>query len=107
MPRRQLKKLVSSSILLPSKMQADKKKISRQLAIAKGQMDGIQKRIENNSYCIDISNQLLSTISILKHVNQEIISAHLSHCVRHAETEKEKEEKLKEIDSILERRSDL
>lgn len=102
-----MKKQDSNSNRFLSKMQADKKKISRQLSIAKGQRDGIEKRIQNDSYCIDVSNQLLATISLLKRVNQEIISAHLSHCVRHAETVEEKEQKLKEIDDVLKRRADL
>ncbi len=85
----------------------DKKKISRQLAIAKGQRDGISKRIEEGSYCIDISNQLLSTISLLKRVNEEIISGHLSHCVRNAQSEEEKRQKLKEREEVLKRRSSL
>ena len=84
-------------------MHADSKKIARQLAIAKGQIDGIQKMVDNDAYCIDISNQLLSTITLLKNVNQEVIKGHLEHCVMDAKTDEEKKQKIEEIEVILKR----
>lgn len=87
-------------------MKADHKKIARQLAIAKGQIDGIQKMVNSDAYCIDISNQLLSTIALLKNVNQEVIQAHLETCVMEAETPEDKKQKLEEIEHILKRMND-
>ena len=46
-------------------MQADKKKIARLLKTARGQMDGILKMVEEDRYCIDISQQLMATEAIL------------------------------------------
>ena len=63
-------------------MKADKKKITRLLKTAKGQIDGILKMIEDDRYCIDISNQILATNSILKKANLEILKAHLENCVK-------------------------
>ena len=40
-------------------MMADEKKISRLLKTARGQLDGILKMVEENRYCIDISQQLM------------------------------------------------
>ena len=68
-------------------MKADKKEVTRLLKTARGQMDGILKMIDDDRYCIDISNQLLATIAILKKANKEIISSHMKHCVLDASDE--------------------
>lgn len=82
-------------------MQADRQKITRLLKTARGQMDGILRMVEEDRYCIDISQQLMATEAILNKVNKEILTAHLKNCVSHAETQKEKEEKIDELVSML------
>ena len=47
-------------------MQADRKKITRLLKTAKGQIDGVLNMVEENSYCMDISNQILACMGVLK-----------------------------------------
>ena len=42
-------------------MQADRGKINRLLKTARGQIDGILKMVEEDRYCIDISQQLQAT----------------------------------------------
>ncbi|MBQ8142192.1 MAG: metal-sensing transcriptional repressor [Bacilli bacterium] len=86
-------------------MKADHKKVKHQLSIAKGQLDGISKMVDNDDYCIHISNQLLATIALLKKVNLMVIKAHLESCVKQAQGEEEIDEKLEEITSLLERMS--
>lgn len=82
-------------------MQADKQKVTRLLKTARGQMDGILKMVEEDRYCIDISQQLMATEAILNKVNKEILTAHLKNCVSHAEPQEEKEEKIDELVSML------
>ena len=53
-------------------MKADKTHITRSIKIARGQLDGILRMIEEDRYCVDISNQLLATQALLKRVNQDI-----------------------------------
>ena len=84
-----------------NRMQADKAKVTRLLKTARGQIDGILKMVESDRYCIDISHQLMATEAILNKVNKEILTEHLKSCVAHAETEKEKEEKIDELVSML------
>lgn len=45
-------------------MMADKQKVSRLLKTARGQIDGILKMIDEDRYCIDISNQIMASQSI-------------------------------------------
>lgn len=83
-------------------MKANVKKVTRKLNIAKGQLEGISKMVEEDAYCLDISNQLLAAIALLKSVNHEILSAHLEHCIFNSNDEEIKE-KLGEIDALLKR----
>ena len=58
-------------------MMADTKTVLRLLKTARGQMDGIIKMVEDDRYCIDISQQLMATEAILNRANKEILAAHL------------------------------
>lgn len=82
-------------------MQADRKKILRLLKTARGQVDGIIKMVEENRYCIDISQQLMATEAILNKTNKEILTAHLKNCIRNADTDAEREEKVDELVDML------
>jgi DNA-binding FrmR family transcriptional regulator len=65
-------------------MKADKAKVTRMLKTARGQLDGLLRMVDDDRYCIDISNQLLATEAILRRVNREVLRAHLSCCVAQA-----------------------
>ena len=82
-------------------MMADEKKILPLLKTARGQMDGIIRMVEENRYCIDISQQLMATEAILNRANKEILSAHLKHCVREAASEEERSRKIDEFVTTL------
>ena len=84
-------------------MQADSKKVLRLLKTARGQVDGIIKMVEENRYCIDISQQLMATEAMLNTVNREVLTAHLKSCVSAAETQKERDEKIDELVAMLQR----
>ncbi|HOO73960.1 MAG TPA: metal-sensing transcriptional repressor [Tepiditoga sp.] len=71
---------------------------------AKGQIEAVIKMIESERYCIDISKQLLATISLLKKAHTEILKKHMETCVRDAALSSEKSEidtKLKELEDVL------
>ncbi|MBQ4110274.1 MAG: metal-sensing transcriptional repressor [Clostridia bacterium] len=65
-------------------MKADKSAIVKLLKTARGQIDGLLKMVEEDRYCMEISNQLLSSAAILKKANREVIKAHISGCVTEA-----------------------
>lgn len=83
------------------RMQADRAKITKLLKTARGQLDGILKMVEDDRYCIDISQQLMATEAILNKANKEILTAHLKCCVNQASTQEEKEEKIDELVAML------
>ena len=82
-------------------MKADKVKITRLLKTARGQLDGLIKMVEEDRYCVDISNQLMATQAILRTANKEVIHAHLNGCVKEAFEQDDMAEKDKKIEEIL------
>lgn len=84
-------------------MQAERKKIERLLKTARGQIDGILKMIEEDRYCLDISNQIMASQAILTKVNKEILRSHMEHCVKDAIEEGQGEDKIQEVLDILDK----
>ena len=74
----------------------------RYLKTVKGQIDGIIHMLEEERYCIDISNQIMASSALLKKANLHILSGHLESCLKTAMVNKnETDEKLKEIEQVL------
>lgn len=84
-------------------MKSDKAKITRLLKTARGQIDGLLRMVEEDRYCIDISNQLLATQAILRSVNREILHDHLNSCVRDAFNSPDGHNKIDEIMEIIDK----
>lgn len=75
----------------------------RLLKTARGQLDGILKMVEEDRYCVDISNQVMATEAILRRVNREILKAHLQCCVRDAVEGGDREKKMEELVDIIDK----
>ena len=82
-------------------MMADQKTVLRLLKTARGQLDGIIKMVEEDRYCMDISQQVAAADALLRRVNKEILTAHLKHCVEHAESDRERSDKIDELVNAL------
>ena len=84
-------------------MNEERKKSLQTLKTAKGQIEGIIKMIEDDRYCMDISNQILASQALLKRANLLILKQHLDHCVTQACLNGGSEEKINEIMMVLEK----
>ncbi len=85
-------------------MHADKKKVTRYLKTAQGQIEGIMRMVDDDRYCVDISNQVLAVQSLLKKANHEILKAHINGCIKTAFTDQnQEEEKINEVMRILDK----
>ena len=84
-------------------MNEERKKSLQTLKTAKGQIEGIMRMIEDDRYCMDISNQILASQALLKRANLLILKQHLDHCVTQACLNGGSEEKINEIMVILEK----
>ncbi len=84
-------------------MKADPAKVLRLLKTARGQIEGIIKMVEEDRYCIDISQQLMATGALLNTVNREVLAAHLKSCVSSAESGEERDQKIDELIAMLQK----
>ena len=84
-------------------MKGPKSDIIHKIKIARGQLEGILQMIEDNRYCVDISNQLLATLALLKSANQQILQSHVRNCVREALQTDAENPKLEEALKLLEK----
>ena len=85
-------------------MRADSKTVLRQLKTAKGQLEGIIKMVEENRYCVDISNQVLATRALLERTNRIILEGHIEVCILDAAatgSEEERKEKIFELSNMI------
>lgn len=87
-------------------MKADHAQVTRLLKTARGQLDGILKMVEEDRYCMDVSNQLMATQSILKKANRMVLRAHMDCCVREAIDSGDPGEKLEELATLLDKLAD-
>lgn len=85
------------------KMKADKTQVSRLLKTARGQIDGLLKMVEEDRYCIDVSNQILAVEALLRKANRTVLAAHLKGCVQEAMDSGEGGKKIDEFISVLEK----
>jgi DNA-binding FrmR family transcriptional regulator len=73
------------------------------LKTARGQINAVNKMIEDDRYCIDVSNQIMAVQSLLKKANLLVLESHMNHCVKEAFINNNGDEKIKEIMNILSR----
>lgn len=82
-------------------MNEEKKKALQLLKTAKGQIEATIKMLEDNRYCVDVSNQILASQSLLKKADLLIIKQHMNHCVKEAFENNQGEEKIDEVIELL------
>jgi len=84
-------------------MRSDSERITRLLKTARGQLDGLLRMVEEDRYCVDISNQILATQAILRTVNTQILQDHINTCLREAMHTDDVDAKIGEIMAIIEK----
>lgn len=60
---------------------AAKKQVQNRLKRLEGQVRGLQKMVENDSYCIDIITQTSAVKKALSGVEDVLLEGHLATCV--------------------------
>ena len=83
----------------------NKEDILKRLRRAEGQVRGIHRMIEEDTYCIDVLTQVSAATKALETVALALLDDHLSHCVAEATREggPMAEEKLREASDAIAR----
>lgn len=80
----------------------DEKKIALNLLkTSRGQIDAIIRMLEEDRYCIDISNQILAAQGLLKKVDLTILKQHMRYCVTEAIEEGKGDDKIEEVINLM------
>ena len=84
---------------------ADKEKVQARLSRIEGQVRGISRMVEQDTYCIDILTQVSAVTRALENVALLLLDDHLDHCVRNAAATggPEADEKLREASAAIAR----
>lgn len=65
----------------------DKDDLLKRLRRAEGQVRGIARMVEDETYCIDVLTQISAANRALERVALSLLEDHLSHCVAEAVAE--------------------
>ncbi len=71
---------------------------------AKTSLEKVMKMIDEDKYCIDVIQQSLAVIGLLKSANMTLLEGHVDHCVKNAcksGRKKDIEEKMTELIRVL------
>ena len=84
---------------------ADRDDILRRLRRVEGQVRGLHRMVEEDTYCIDVLTQVSATTRALESGALLLLDDHLSHCVANAVAEggEAGDEKLKEASAAIAR----
>ena len=64
-----------------------KDQVLKRLRRVEGQVRGLQRMVENDTYCIDVLTQVSAATKALQAVALELLADHLAHCVADAARE--------------------
>lgn len=79
----------------------DKKTTLTNFKKTRSLLDKIITMVEEDEYCIDIMQQNLAAIGLLKSANQSLLENHLHHCFAKAMQSKQDKKKMDMIEEIL------
>lgn len=87
-----------------------KKQAKRRIASAAGHLKGIERMVDEDTYCIDVIRQIQAVQAALNKVSALILDEHLQGCVSNAvrgEDAAEREKMLTEITTLFETNAKL
>jgi len=64
---------------------ASRDELLARLARVEGQVRGLQRMIDEDTYCIDVLTQISAATKALQSVALGLLDEHVRHCVTHAE----------------------
>ena len=81
----------------------EKHAIQARLRRVEGQVRGLQRLVDEDTYCIDILTQITATTKALESVALLLLDEHLQHCLTHADGPDDTRRKLTEASEAIAR----
>ncbi len=81
----------------------NKKDLQDRLRRIEGQIRGLQRMVEEDTYCIDILTQVNSAVAALKAVGLGLLDDHVRHCVRESIEDGDSDGKVEELMAAVSR----
>ncbi len=75
----------------------NKKDLQDRLRRIEGQVRGLQRMVDDDTYCIDILTQMSSITAALKAVGMGLLDGHVRHCVTESIEQGRGDEKVEEL----------
>lgn len=75
--------------------------LENRLKRIEGQVRGVQKMLEEGRYCVDILTQIDAITSALARVQDQILEAHLNHCVADALQGSDRIARREKVDEVV------
>jgi DNA-binding FrmR family transcriptional regulator len=84
----------------------DKEKLKNRLRRIEGQVRGLQRMVDDETYCVDVLTQVASVVSALEKVGALVLKDHVEHCLRESiegGDRRKADEKVGELTAAVER----
>jgi DNA-binding FrmR family transcriptional regulator len=81
----------------------DKAVVLKRLRRVEGQVRGLTRMVEQDTYCIDVLTQVSATTRALEAVALKLLDEHLSHCVVDAARAGDPDAKIREASDAIAR----
>ena len=89
---------------MPYPYAADRDELLSRLRKIEGQVRGVQRMVEQDTYCVDILTQVAAVVSGMEKVGNKLLREHLRGCIRDALTTGGRaDEKIDELVKVVER----
>lgn len=81
--------------------QAARRKVLTRLKRIAGQVEGIQRMVEADRYCVDVLNQIAAVEAALDRVGHLLLASHVETCVASAIESGKPRERKKKLDELM------
>ncbi len=82
---------------------AKKEEILTRLRKIEGQVRGLQRMVEEDSYCVDLLTQIAAVKRAMDQVAVRLLDSHIKGCVRDAVAAGDADQKVEELVTVVER----
>lgn len=77
--------------------------VQKRLRRIEGQVRGLQRMVDEDTYCIDVLTQVNSVVAALRAVGLGLLDDHVRHCVRESIEQGKGDEKVEELMAAVSR----